>query len=99
MSGISKAQAVEAQGKLEVELANNPSTNGIGLMRDPNGGNDWCVIVYLLKKVPAGTIPSEKDGVKVISEVTGRARAGTFAAAEAARDRCAAAPTIGSNRK
>ena len=72
---ITKAKATEAQGKLEAVLAGNELTNGIGLMRAPDGSEDWCIIVYLLKKAPAGTIHAEIDGVGIITQVTGSARA------------------------
>lgn len=64
MSDLAAARA--AKERLAAALAGHPRVNGVGIARG-DGGH----VVKLLLTEPADDLPSEQDGVPVVSEVVG----------------------------
>jgi hypothetical protein len=60
------AAARAAKERLVAALARHPRVNGVGIARR-DGGH----VVKILLTEPADNLPSEQDGVPVISEVVG----------------------------
>lgn len=63
---VTKEQAQVVKQALFTEA--EPRRVGTGLSKS---GEDWVVILFLPHEFPPGTFPSEKDGVKIITEITG----------------------------
>jgi hypothetical protein len=60
------AAARAAKERLAAALADHPRVNGVGIARGDSGH-----VVKVLLTEPADNLPSEQDGVPVISEVVG----------------------------
>jgi hypothetical protein len=60
------AAARAAKERLAATLAGHPRVNGVGIARS-DGGH----VVKILLIEPADDLPSEQDGVPVVSEVVG----------------------------
>ena len=63
----SLADARAAKERLAEALQDHPHVNGVGIARD-DGGH----VVKVLLTEPTDDLPTEQDGVPVVSEVVGR---------------------------
>ena len=62
-------RARSVKDRLTERLRSVPEVTGVGLVRRPEGG--WGVKVNLIRAAPHLKLPSQIDGVDVVTDVTG----------------------------
>ncbi len=61
--------------QLKVWATYREAASGVAIVPDPNEAGSWALRLNLRREIPVGTIPSQIDGITIITEVRGQAEA------------------------